>query len=186
MQQIKAILGVIGSGKDYRANIFKQDGYIDIKMADKLKELCWQLIGWQPLNDKQYEEFKKAKFECKINDSLVIAVYGREILQRLADIVKLADPLFFVKEWMNKVRALGKNALVICSDIRFKFELENIINNFKNFEVVFANYKSERYNAINPHNSEKLAQYLITLGFSDGHKFTSEELKDILENYENY
>lgn len=159
-------IGVMGSGKSYRTKKMCRENpdFVEINVADTLRNVVWKTIGWTPQTEERYELFKESVF---ISSSLPSVKFtGRDILQRLGtDGIRSIDPNFWINAWKNAVydNIYFKEKSVVCSDVRFvnevfaALELEN-----KNIhtEFVFCDYHSNRYDKNSKHESEKLAQWL--------------------------
>jgi hypothetical protein len=193
-------IGPIGSGKDFRANEFLSDakafGYSMEKVcfADELRECMWDLWGWRPKDDKDYEKFKcgTVSMYCGNFESSLFEVSGRGLLQRLGtDVIRKRMPDFWVECWKRKVSNLlnnGKN--VVCSDLRFPNELKTAltIETDKNTdpidrEFLFCNYRSARY-SLDEHESEVLAQKILEDGYNDGDSLEFDYLWSIIPEVE--
>ena len=187
MSKLLCLIGVMGSGKDYRAKQFIKDsetfGYsmVHVNFADELREMMWDLLNWKPKNDEEYEYFKKGSivdlgYAERLFDPYVysISLTGRQLLQRMGtEVIRKRDPYFFVNQWKNKVDSLlCENKNVVCSDLRFINELKaafNVAGNTKTKkEFIFCNYISDRYDATNTHESEQLAQRILSDNYKDG------------------
>ena len=175
--KIYAFCGVMGSGKGYSCQqLIDNEDFIQIDFADCLRDMVWKMLDWQPENAEEYDLFKKGKFFIprygKIN--------GRLLLQRIGATMREIDPDFWVKQHQAKIeRAISMGYNNICiSDARYKNELESLLSNSWQAEVkiTFCDYHSERYDADNTHESEKMAQRLLELGFKDGDRITRDDL----------
>lgn len=165
-KSIKAYLGCLGSGKDYRCNLLKEQGYEQIAFADSLRELTWKIFNWAPKDDFEYNEFKI----CKFGSAGYPFFTGREFLQRLGtDARKILDEDIWLKAFKKKIEE-SKHDKFCVSDLRFENELEFIksLGDTYNVEIIFTNYKSPRYNCTDPHDSEKLAQEFLRQEYDDG------------------
>lgn len=166
MKKIKAFVGVIGSGKDYQCKLLEQKGYKRIAFADSLRELTWRIFNWRPQNELEYDEFKKQLFCAPGYPS----VSGREFLQRLGTDGRniIGDDI-----WLNALKKTIDNSPEECfciSDLRFQNEfdfIKSLDNNGYSVEIIFTNYRSERYDDKNTHESEALAQTFLKLGNAD-------------------
>ena len=174
MSKLTCLVGVIGGGKTCRGEkVVKKEGFIHINFADELREVAWDILEWRPQNEQEYEDFKLGK----INILGFGYINGRKFLQNLGTAIKKRDPHFWVRCWEIKLKWLlieGKD--IVCSDLRFKNELIFALNldisriscyNL-NKDFIFCNYKSKRYDSINEHESEKLAQIILKDGYKDG------------------
>ena len=176
---IKVYIGVIGSGKDYRA---KQECDIQLAFADQLREDVWKMIGWKPKTPEEYEMFKSALFnpayfELEFNGPVFT---GRDLLQKYGTEVRRAED---EKHWcdclIRRLEVLSStnngNSIGI-TDCRFYNEVSALIKFAKRanklgyniqLEFIHTDFKSDRYNSTAEHESEKLAQQFAGKGFSE-------------------
>lgn len=190
MSQLRFYLGVIGSGKDYRADqyIKSQDSkVIKINFADALKEEAWQILGWAPSSEDEYEEFKS----IVIVDIGRNRLTGREFLQNLGEYRRSQNINYWAKLWQGKVGdALMWGTSVVCSDLRHANELKIALELCVKYGIdlddsfVFCNYESDKYNNTDTHISERLAQKLLKLDYNDGSSVPKERLHDLRSQFE--
>jgi hypothetical protein len=185
--KINVYIGVIGSGKDYRA---KQDCDIQLAFADQLREDVWKIIGWKPKTQDEYEIFKNSTFYSNGFGEQPIFT-GRDLLQRYGTEVRRAeDNDHWCKRLTDNLALLGSagTKTVGVTDCRFDNEIRRLIKFKKDadylgidvqLEFIHADFKSERYNATSEHESEKLAQQFVGKVFTEG-----EFNKLIFEMYE--
>ena len=160
--QLTCFVGVIGSGKDYQAKKLKEFYYEQINFADLLRQLAWSILDWKPEDDLEYEAFKKGHAIT----GLGIGINGRKLLQNIGTTMRLIDPDFFIKEWSKEVeKRLNQGFNICCSDLRFPNELQAA--RLLGAKIIFCNYHSNKYENDNRHESEKLAQQFIALGYKD-------------------
>ncbi len=176
MSTLVCYMGVIGSGKDYHAKELVNQGYLQINFADALREMCWKILGWRPANDHEYELFKAGGIDIPGWGY----VNGRLMLQNVGKIMREIYPDFWKNAWFDKALSAltSDNKNVVCSDLRYPNELKCAFNlmtadNNVDTKFVFCDYHSEKYNATDEHESEKMAQELLKYGFKDGHVFNS-------------
>jgi hypothetical protein len=102
------------------------------------------------------------------------ALTGRVLLQRLGtEVMRKRDPDYWAKEWRAKAFqqvSLGRG--VAAADCRFPNELE-VMRRLGGLcrvpvKFLFCDYRSPRYCATDPHESEQLAQQLLAQGYKDG------------------
>lgn len=177
--KINVYIGVIGSGKDYRA---KQDCDIQLAFADQLREDVWKMLGWKPKTQEEYETFKDTLFntaylELGFNGPIFS---GRELLQRYgAEVRRAEDTDHWCKRLIDKLAFLGSvgTKTVGVTDCRFDNEVKRLIKFKKDadylgvdvqLEFIHTDFKSDRYNATSEHESEKLAQQFAGKVFVEG------------------
>jgi len=194
MNKLICYVGVMGSGKDFNAKKYIEENpkTKHINFADELREMAWDILGWRPNKNEEYDAFKRTDFKDCGELRSDLSFTGREFLQRLGtEALRKRDPNFWVKCWVKKVQeALNDGYDVVCSDCRFDNELRFAIgiNYSANLSTpaspyfVFCNYISDRYDSINTHESEKFAQTLLKDGFNDGEEITIEYLRDMMCN----
>lgn len=185
--RLVSFLGVLGGGKDFSANKLVKEGYIKVAFADELREMAWDILGWRPDADdfdRQYDWFKKLPLNrrCEINTSSELYlnykspgwiqydrdITGRQFLQNLGtEGIRKRDPDFWARITKQKIqKLLDEGKKVVTTDARFSNEIQSLSELGAQF--IFCNYKSDRYDATNTHESEALAQSLLKRGFQDG------------------
>lgn len=169
-KKIFVFIGVIGSGKDYMANQYIQKyGAVKTDFADPLREDIWKLLDWTPYTDEEYDLFKRSEF----HNDLGIKFTGRDLLLKYGTEIRRAeDPNHWCKQTIREIERLflyGFPAVVI-TDCRFTNEvsyLKKAANMLEcDIEFIFCNYPSDRYDNKVDHESEKLAQNMVDLGFT--------------------
>lgn len=176
MSKIVCFLGVLGSGKDYQSKKLVSEGYVQINFADELRAVSWEILGWSPKNDEEYDQFKKGLIEIPNNGF----VNGRVFLQNVGSTMRKRNRNYWAECWQIKVQEAIENGKNICvSDCRFPNEIQHALEFVRNnrwnklyhicneVEFIFCNYVSSRYDAINAHESEHLAQRLLNEGCKD-------------------
>lgn len=166
--EIKGFVGVIGSGKDYQCKKLTNEGFIQLGFADCLRDMVWKMLNWKPKNEEEYDLFKKGLYPIPVYGKLD----GRLLLQRIGETMREIDPDFWVKQMKQKIErtiSAGHNKICI-SDVRYPNELKMLQSySWKGMvNIRFCDYHSSRYNDKDKHQSEALAQKLLTLGFEDG------------------
>jgi hypothetical protein len=192
-------LGVIGSGKSYSTMRDVEKGYLNFNFADEVRSVTWDLLGWKPQDEEQYEYFKKSTISNKITytknsedvgNALIIKslfyegnpLTGRELLIKIGD--GFRDRFYeniWVDLWKKRVNESGSNKIVI-SDCRYLNEVFNILNqvNF-NSKFIFCDYKSNRYEIIDS-KSEWLAQQLLNR-YKDQEEIDPNVFYEIYKNF---
>ena len=188
--ELTAFVGVIGSGKDYQCQKLRQEGFTQINFADSLRDLAWHIFGWKPKDANEYELFKKKEWILDLPETIDVysstdqkttlegdipphvEMSGRLFLQRLGDGARnIINDLAWVRAFEHKLFTLrdqGHKKFCV-SDLRYANEFAAVRNLPKiipglQVRVVFTDYRSDRYNATDPHPSEKLAQEFLATG----------------------
>ena len=167
---IRAYIGCIGSGKDYRC---KNECTHKVSFADGVREDVWKILGWKPKTSEEYENFKQSLY-CPVNFSnhrtsaeFPTEITGRTILQNYAELQKvLHSPNYWIYRTLDALENLHKHRTedmtVGITDCRFSNEISALIQ-FANdldcdLEFVHCDYESNKYDKTSNHKSEMLAQ----------------------------
>lgn len=167
--EIKCFVGVMGSGKDFQCQkLIEEEGYIKLAFADCLRDMVWKMLDWKPATNEEYDLFKKGLYSVPRYGKL----NGRLLLQRIGETMRQIDPDFWVKQMQKNIEtAISSGYSKICiSDARYVNELR-LLQSYSWKAIVdirFCDYHSDRYDDKNKHESELLAQRLLSLGFEDG------------------
>lgn len=174
-RKIVAFAGVQGSGKDYRCQeLVRTKGYKQLAFATALRKIAFVTIGMSYEEGmKQYEELKKTV--------LFNGLTFRNILENLGtEGIRSYDNDFWVRCLIHDIDKLPENVNVCVSDLRFYNEyiglVEYCAKKGYEFEFIFCDYHSERYEANNSHASAQLANYLVNIGYEDGEHITSTDM----------
>ena len=166
--KIRAYIGVIGAGKDYRCS---KECTHKVSFADGVREDVWKILGWKPKTLEEYEEFKTSVL-CPINTPYDVIVKeltftGRELLQNYAELQKvLHSPNYWIYRTLDSLENLHKHRtedmVVGITDCRFSNEISALIQ-FANdlncdLEFIHCDYESSKYDRTSDHKSEMLAQ----------------------------
>jgi len=175
-REIIAFIGVIGSGKDYQTKKAQEarQGSKILGFSDGVREFTWNILGWKPSDDREYEYFKDNRIMV-LNGYDWPAIHtatGRKLLENVADQMRRYDSEFWGKYWMEKAKTLlTETDCIIVPDCRHKEEARKIITLATHLGIkytfYFCDYKSDRYE-IRDHSSEWMAQLLISMGAKDG------------------
>lgn len=166
-RNVRAFVGSIGSGKGYKCDKLKEQGYIKLDFADCLREMVWRMLNWEPKTPEEYDNFKKGKQYISNFGYL----NGRLVLQKIGQAMRCIDENFWVKQWTKSIDKLFKMGYdnIMVSDARYENEIEAIksIQN-ANIKIEFCDYHSDRYDNKNTHESEQMAQEYLSKGYKDG------------------
>lgn len=175
---IQAFPGVIGSGKDHRCNQLISQGYEKIGFADKVREVIWEVIDWEPKTDAEYELFKKATIviSTPFGSSETL---GRDMLIAIGDKIR---EVVGIDSWVTAWKKVTQNKPYVCiPDLRYKNELAALFYTFsENLVVTFCDYKSNKYDAERNSPAEKMAQEMIRMGYRDGQVLTERDIIKII------
>ena len=133
--KIKAYIGVIGSGKDYRC---KNECTHKVSFADGVREDVWKILGWEPKTEKEYEAFKTTLFYLTglravigYSQDNILQVTGREILQNYGSLMKeLHGEDYWAVRILPALEDLQSNSTEIIigiTDCRYKPEIEALL-----------------------------------------------------------
>lgn len=189
-QEIVCFVGVIGSGKDYRKQQLVAKGYAPLDFKDALIDMVIDLVGFdiRPV----YEDFKASVIGTVTPDmgpwrrktgvivSRILLFFfpqlmtGRKVLLRLGtEVMRKRDKDYWLTMFtISAGKLLKEGKSIACADCRFPNEVAGVIMLGHILRVktrfVFCDYHSFRYNKYVQHESEKLAQELVSKGVSDG------------------
>jgi hypothetical protein len=195
---ITAYMGVIGGGKDHRANILSGSGHVRIDFKDELCAMCSDIAGYDVTLD--YSWFKEMPVGVmRPSDPLQEAflhsewkeimrkypgiITGRKLLTRVGtEAIRKRHPNYWANRFSEKASALLREGRsVVCADCRFFNEVSMIYSLPFSEEFVFADYRSNRYDPKFDHPSERLAQTLLGLGLKDGQAIKATDFKKAAE-----
>ena len=194
---IVALTGVIGSGKTFCRDALVAQGYMSVDFKDELLDMCSDLVGYdirrdydgfkeylvgfqpQHLNtEKMHLQWTKEQHREYSNRCVAmapLAMTGRRLLQRMGtEVMRKRDPNYWANAWAKKVKkaAVSGQKDFVCADCRFENELQVITDTARqlgtDYKIIFCDYRSPRYNATSEHESERLAQHYLAMGYKDG------------------
>ena len=173
--EIIGLVGVIGSGKSYRAKKLTEQGYIELTLADEVKKLSHDLLNISIPKNKLTVFKDKGKISI-VGDNILSNLDVRQFYINVGQKLKtyLNNENIWIDKLIEKIKikiSEGHTKIVI-SDVRFQNEFSSLIKlAIPNYELylkmVFCNYKSSRYKIINS-DSEQFAQSFIAKGLRDG------------------
>lgn len=182
VRKVVAFAGKAGSGKDYRCKqLVNNQGYTQLAFADALRKIAFITLGI-PYNEgmEKYEELKKTPI---LSNGLTL----RNILENLGtEGIRKYDSNFWVKCLVHDIEELDDDVNVCISDLRFYNEYEGLKNHCDtygyDFEFIFCDYRSDRYQEYNTHASARLAQFLYDIGLRDGDLISDEIMKEYINS----
>jgi hypothetical protein len=189
-------VGVIGSGKNYKSEkLIRERGYVGVDFKDALLDHVSDLLGYdvrtnydwfkesivgmRMANNPIHEQMNRIQYRDMIRAHPEILT-GRVLLQRFGtDVMRKRSPNYWVDQFFQKVTSLPMTTPgVTCSDCRFPNELASLL--VIDSEVVFCDYHSPRYDALNSHPSEWMAQAFLRMGLKDGDRITDAHEREML------
>jgi hypothetical protein len=177
-KQIVAFIGRAGSGKDYQCQLLQQKEFTRIAFADALRDVTADIIRW-PLHEllKIYDDFKTG--------DVFPGYTGRQILENVGAAVRKYDDDFWVNAALHTIKSNNYKKVCI-SDMRYineYFKIQQFCNeNDYEFKCVFCDYKSDRYQETNNHQSAWLSNFFATHGYKDLQEITEEDIQYALQN----
>jgi hypothetical protein len=172
---IICLVGVIGSGKSYRAKRLAEQGYIELTLADEVKKLSHDLLNISIPKNKLTLFKDKGKISV-VGENILSNIDVRQFYINVGQKLKI----YFNNEniWIDKliekikIRLSEGHTKIVISDVRFQNEflslIKLIIPNYElSLKMIFSNYKSSRYKIIDS-DSEQFAQSFINKGLQDG------------------
>lgn len=115
-----ALFGNMASGKSSIANYLIDNlGYARIAFADPLKSISELAYG---------KIDKTGEYEVTSNTGVITVISGRQVLQRVGEVVKNHDRDFWLKCFFNTAQRYENHPLVV-DDGRFLFERDALVDN---------------------------------------------------------
>lgn len=172
MRKVRAFCGVQGGGKSFSTErLVMTMGFKKVAYADALRKVAFETLGMSYEEGmKKYEELKQTK--------LIGDLTFRNILENLGSAIREYDKDFWAKTVIKFIDKCVENVAI--SDLRYPNEywlLKDYCDKKKiDFKLIFCDYKSERYNSDNPHESAAFANYLKELGYKDQEYVEEEDI----------
>ena len=92
-----AFIGYGGSGKDYEARKYVDQGYARIRMSHAVQEIMYSMLNNVGID---YETIKTTSFYNTINRN---SFTGKHLMNGLTETIIKYDPEFWFKIWQQKV-----------------------------------------------------------------------------------
>lgn len=182
-RKIVAFAGMAGSGKDYRCQqLVKQGNYKSMAFADALRKIAFNTLGYSyKYGMEHYDELKA--------NPIVNGLNFRQILEKLGtEGIRAYDKDFWVKCLLHDIEEVPEELNICVSDLRFHNEYKMLKDYAEehcyDFEFIFCDYHSDRYQAFNPHASARLAQFLKEVGYQDGDYIKAEDMQHYISALE--
>ena len=162
---IRVFIGVQGSGKDFEANaMMKESPGVKIAFADEVRKMTWELLGYEPLDEKAYDEFKKDwKIIVTSKEGKGNVMSGRKFMQVLGtDVIRKRNTNFWVDLAYQKIDeyfTMCPEDDIYITDCRFDNEAKMLIDKFPgNVVFYWCNWKDAINNMDDEHESELFAK----------------------------
>lgn len=200
-KQLIAFMGLKQTGKDYNSQPYIKLGFKKIALADPLREMAWNILGYNPdlQGNIPYNEFKNNILFTKENKKILNIPHTKEveitsirkILQNLGTECK---KLFGEDYWCNQwyISVINSESNVVVTDIRFPNEINTVLKlKDADYDVsfVWCQYEGADYKNIlkDCHESEMLNQFIycnrLKYGLHDGSIIDEKTMKAILEDF---
>ena len=198
VRKIIAFAGFQGSGKDYRCQqLVKQGNYKQLAFADALRDIAFSSLNInKEIGHKYYEDLKAFNcIEVMVCDreqrtlQQHIQMNFRQFLEYMGtEGIRKYDKDFWARALVNTVNELPEDVNVCVSDLRFhneyKFLKEYADSHGCEFEFIFCDYHSNRYEENNRHASARLAAFLKEVGYEDGDHIKDEDMQHYINALE--
>lgn len=197
-RKIVAFAGRQGSGKDYRCQqLVKQGNFKQMAFADALRDIAFSSLGIdKEIGKAHYDDLKAINcIEVMVQDKNQEHLYQhiqmnfRKFLEFLGtEGIRKYDKDFWARALITTIDKLPEDINVCISDLRFhneyKFVKEYADEHGCEFEFIFCDYHSDRYQEYNPHASARLAEFLKEVGYEDGDHIKAEDMQHYIEALE--
>ena len=198
VRKIIAFAGFQGSGKDYRCQqLVKQGNYKQLAFADALRDIAFSSLSInKEIGQKYYEDLKAFNcIEVMVCDheqrtlQQHIQMNFRQFLEYMGtEGIRKYDKDFWARALVSTIKELPEDINVCVSDLRFhneyKFLKEYADSHDCEFEFIFCDYHSDRYEENNGHASARLAAFLKEVGYEDGDHIKDEDMQHYINALE--
>lgn len=189
-RKIIAFAGVAGSGKDYRClQLEKQGNFKKMAFADALRKIAFVSLGVDQ-SEANYEWMKaNNSVVTRFNEEQAVGISFRKFLEFLGtEGIRAYDKDFWAKCLIKDIDELPEEVNVCVSDLRFHNEYKALrdyaMSHGCEFEFVFCDYHSDRYEEKNFHASARLAGFLKDVGYEDGDHIKDEDMQHYIDALE--
>lgn len=196
-RKIVAFAGFQGSGKDFQCNqLVKQGNYKRMAFADALRDIAFSSLGIdKEIGSKYYEELKaKDCIEVMVYDNehnlqQQVHMNFRKFLEYLGtEGIRNYDKDFWARALVNRIDKIPEDINICVSDLRFHNEYKYLKDYADThdceFNFIFCDYHSDRYEGNNCHASARLAAFLKEVGYSDGDIIRDEDMQHYIDALE--
>lgn len=198
--KIYGIVGVIGSGKTYRAEQLQYDAAVEERpmilgdFSEGIRQTLMNIFTGRnrgvQLDSSVYAGWKNSQQSILLPTSGngllpdTVKVTGREMLQRTGEYLKTLagedvwarwTSLNIIRRWADLPVEQAHACDIVFGSLRFDCEAEALFqvaaSTSKEVEIIFCNFKSDKYE-LNDHVSEDFARYFLNKGCKDGENIT--------------
>ena len=179
-RKIVAFIGRAGSGKDYQCQLLQEHGYVHLAFADALRDIAFNCFGISETEHVFYDYLKSHDcIELRLPDDYTKFNF-RTFLERLGTQgIRKWDNDFWCRCLINTLKE-NQYRKVCISDMRFineyKYLKKYAEDNGYEFQVIFCDYHSDRYQENNNHESAKMGNFFATHGYHDLDKITEYDM----------
>ena len=181
-KKIIAFAGRQGSGKSYRCQALEKSGYKNMAFADALRRIAFATLGipyeW---GMEHYDELKQTPLYKNLTFRNILENLGTEGIRKY-------DNDFWIKCLIKDIEKTPEDTNICISDLRFYNEYKGIKEYCDSkgyeFEFIFCDFHSERYESNNPHASARLANFLCEVGYQDGDYIKDEDMTIYINSIE--
>ena len=179
--RIILLTGVIGSGKDYFAKEYikkhPNEKVKHLKFAASLRDITEGMFDIPKGDEEEYTKWKglgdNRQFMVDLGRELK-RVYGDDFFAE-----KIADSIF------NDMDTCDTKDTYLISDFRFRIEFWTMFQSFPDkLQIIFCNYKSERYAICPEQVSEQMAIWLLGKGVEDRTELGTGFFAELMREYE--
>lgn len=180
-RKIVSYIGVIGSGKDYKANKLAMEKNVPVfDFSDGVRDFTFSFLGWEPSNDKEYSDFKGKMFPMVMPGHGLFYITGRKFLENIGKRMREFDPDFWADYTIRQIEEQLMNNpdmdTIIVGSCRYANEAEALFSltydGVADVQFIFCDYRSERYESDRDDESEWFAQAFLSQGCKDGQDIT--------------
>lgn len=198
--KIYGIVGVIGSGKTYRAEQLQVDAAVEERpmilgdFSEGIRQTLMNIFTGEnrgiQLDGSVYAHWKEMPQSIFVPTSGngvlpdFYLVSGRQLLQRTGEYLKTLagedvwarwTSLDIIRRWADLPVEQAHACDIVFGSLRFDCEAEALFqvaaSTSKEVEIIFCNFKSDKYE-LNDHVSEDFARYFLNKGCKDGENIT--------------
>lgn len=191
MRKIVAFAGRAGSGKDYHCQqLEKQGNYKKMAFADALRKIAFTTLGIEyDVGMKNYDYLKANPCITVALPSGNCSINFRKYLEYLGtEGIRSYDKDFWAKALIKDIEEVPEEMNICVSDLRFHNEYKALKEYSEEhgyeFELIFCDYHSDRYQEYNAHASARLAEFLKEIGYEDGDLIKHEDMQHYIEALE--